>query len=220
MKSGKIIILIVAWICSIVCTAVVVSVVKDNSYEPKQSTSVNDEENGKTESSDPISQTNYENWGFENIEEWGGTLLKIYPDENGNFVFSDAKGKYVRTTIDSAECYRVYPDREEFVMCSINVDHTLFDYSALYNYRVMDNNTLVLRNFAGDSGFNLRIDGRTNENGVHIGLLPAGKYYDQIGIIPYQYIDTEITMEFCESVNIKYSEYIETYEDYYKVYLK
>lgn len=219
MKSVKIIILIVAWICSIVCTAVVVSVVKDNSYEPKQPVSANGEEDVNTQPSDSVSQMNYENWGFENIEEWGGTLLQIYPDENGNFVFSDENGKYIKTTIDSAECYQFYPDREEFVMCSIDVDHTLFDYSVLYNYRVMDNNTLVLRSFAGDSGFDLRINGRIDENGVHIGLLPAGKYYGQTGIIPYQYIDTKMTMEFCGSVDMDSGPF-ENYKDLYKVYLK
>lgn len=217
MKSVKIIILIVAWICSIVCTAVVVSVVKDNSYEPKQSVSANDEEYVNTQPSDSVSQMNYENWGFENIEEWGGALLQIYPDENGNYVFSDDKGQYVRTIIDEFSYIQFYPEKEELAWCSLSDEHTLRS-SNLFKYRVLDNNTIARMDFSGTMTSTWRIESRINEDGVYIGLWPDYDY-GQSGIIPYQYINAEMTMEFCESVDMG-SEYFEDYKDLYKVYLK
>lgn len=232
MKKMKIIILTVTWVCSIVCTAVVVSVVKDNSHKPEASVSVNDEETEKTEYSASISQTNYENWGFENVEEWGGTLLTIYPDENGKFVFSDNKGKYVIAAI-SEFCYiQFYPDREEIAISEVSVNHTMVS-PYVNRYKTFDNNTVIRMDLAGTSQQSISISGRKNESGVPVFQFTFDGE-NQSDAIPYKYIDTTKTIEFYETkvdsqyantpdgiyLDGEYLEYYKEYVDYYKVYLK
>ena len=144
--------------------------------------------------------------GFDNIADWGQTLVRIEPEISGSYVLSDEYGDYVVVMKDNNIVWEFYPENNQIVTNSINDDFTLKS-SDIVNYSMLSADKLSVT--TDWESYTIEITSRMTVENVPVFKINAP--YDAY-FIPYEYLDTSRAFEYYADGEL------EKYP-YYKFYL-
>lgn len=149
---------------------------KEN-YNEDSNNTISDYSDTQTETtSTPLNE-----YGFNNMDEWGDALIEVTQNDNGGFVTSDNGDNYV-TYDEGMGVLRFFPDKQIYIFSTYRPQTNTLEPNkngGTLKYEILDNDNCA---FAVAIGGTFNISERIEEKGAVIMKI-NNKYYIPISLI-------------------------------------
>lgn len=157
------------------------SCARSSEYKANYNEDSDDTISGYSDTQTETTSTPLNEYGFNNMDEWGDALIQVTQNDNGGFVTSDNGDNYV-TYDEGMGVLRFFPDKQIYIFSTYRPLTNSLEPNkngGTFKYEILDNDNCA---FAVALGGTFNISERIEEKGAVIMKI-NNKYYIPIALI-------------------------------------